>query len=383
MRGGRDRREVLALRAQDLPPVQLLFWSADGTWFVIAEDRTSKWAARALAGEGIELRPPGGPGTTMFADEVRDPEERAVVRRGFESKYGSQVWPRYFASTPTIFRFTTARPSGRTEIDRIREEFDLAAPEYERRVTQDAVDRELRIRSVEWLRATLRGRDPLLEIGCGVGLETIPLLREGHRIVSIDVSPGMLSEVRRRVRASGFEAQWTGIEGGLHALRDATGRFPPGHFAGAFSTFGAFNLVVDLSAPCQELHRLLPRDAPLAIASLNASAPSSLAYGAAQGRIDELRARLQTPLRPGGTRYALTSYSRPPGRLARELVGGFTLFAVRPATVLLPPSAMPRVEHWLGDRGARRVLELDRRLSRVRGLASLGEWSFAEFRSRG
>ncbi|HKA88402.1 MAG TPA: class I SAM-dependent methyltransferase [Haliangiales bacterium] len=42
------------------------------------------------------------------------------------------------------------------------------------------------------LAGTLAGEGPILELGCGTGRLSVPLARDGHRVVGIDLAPGML-----------------------------------------------------------------------------------------------------------------------------------------------------------------------------------------------
>jgi ubiquinone/menaquinone biosynthesis C-methylase UbiE len=45
---------------------------------------------------------------------------------------------------------------------------------------------------------------PILELACGSGRLTVPLAREGHRIVGLDSSNAMLDRARRRAEAAGI-----------------------------------------------------------------------------------------------------------------------------------------------------------------------------------
>jgi SAM-dependent methyltransferase len=48
------------------------------------------------------------------------------------------------------------------------------------------------------------GRGPILELGCGSGRLTVPLLRQGHAVVGIDASAEMLAACRARVERAGL-----------------------------------------------------------------------------------------------------------------------------------------------------------------------------------
>ena len=54
-------------------------------------------------------------------------------------------------------------------------------------------------------RRTLGGHGPVLDLACGTGRLTIPLLRDGHTVVGLDRSHAMLERARARVAKLPFE----------------------------------------------------------------------------------------------------------------------------------------------------------------------------------
>ena len=53
-----------------------------------------------------------------------------------------------------------------------------------------------------------RADGPILELACGTGRILIPLARQGHQVVGIDLSEAMLAEARRKVEAQKLDAEW-------------------------------------------------------------------------------------------------------------------------------------------------------------------------------
>jgi SAM-dependent methyltransferase len=52
-----------------------------------------------------------------------------------------------------------------------------------------------------------RSGSPILELGCGTGRVLLPLARDGHRVVGVDVSPAMLAIARNKAEAEGLAGQ--------------------------------------------------------------------------------------------------------------------------------------------------------------------------------
>lgn len=85
--------------------------------------------------------------------------------------------------------------------DRIRA--SLAAGAREHYVDAELYDHEYRRRrwDVRWYRSLAKrlGAGQLLELGCGSGRLTLPLLRDGHRVTGVDLSADMLQRLRERL----------------------------------------------------------------------------------------------------------------------------------------------------------------------------------------
>jgi 2-polyprenyl-3-methyl-5-hydroxy-6-metoxy-1,4-benzoquinol methylase len=64
-----------------------------------------------------------------------------------------------------------------------------------------------RMRARQWkLLGDLAGKS-VLEIGCGVGRETVELARRGGQVLAIDLSPTLVEVARQRVAGAGLEAR--------------------------------------------------------------------------------------------------------------------------------------------------------------------------------
>ena len=88
----------------------------------------------------------------------------------------------------------------------------------------------------------------VLEIGCGVGHDTVFLAGRGVDVVACDPAPGMIRETTRRLDAAGLGHRVTVAPVGVEAM-DAWLRQHPtvsGSFDGLVSNFGPLNCVDDL-----------------------------------------------------------------------------------------------------------------------------------------
>ncbi|MDX1664072.1 MAG: class I SAM-dependent methyltransferase [Candidatus Promineifilaceae bacterium] len=140
--------------------------------------------------------------------------------------------------------------------------YDAIAADYDRQVAGDAwVRRQLR---QHYLRIFTPGAR-ILDVGCGTGLETLFLARQGMVVTGLDVSPGMLAHLRTKAGARGLSAQITLVEGGTMRLADC----PRATFDGIISTFAVLNTVADLHPFAANAAGLLRPEGRLIIHLLN------------------------------------------------------------------------------------------------------------------
>src|SRR3954452_14539 len=92
--------------------------------------------------------------------------DRAGVRGGAPSKEGWQGWDEY----APFYDWENARTLGRRDVP-------------------------------FWRRVALEAPGPVLELGCGTGRISLPLIRAGIELVGVDRSAPMLDRARRRLRS--------------------------------------------------------------------------------------------------------------------------------------------------------------------------------------
>lgn len=304
---------------------------------------------------------------------VRDPETLERVRRLFESRYGPGVWTAYFATSGEALRiFPHDVPGPSSSVDRIRGEFDSVSSGYEAALARKPIDRYLKDRVVAIAVDSLSGLDPILEIGPGTGYHTLPLLAAGHRIVAVDISEGMLDQLRARATKKGLGDRLETRTASLGNLGASLADLSDGFFAAAFSAFGAFNLEPDVDAVT--LGRLLRPGGRLLFTSLNRPGLVPLVWEFALGRPTSAGYRIRGEAPPGGIRYPLALYLGSPRDWDHALGGVFQRISVVPVSVLAPPFDSDRVVRFLGTRGSERARRWDSFLSASHYSWAASEW---------
>ncbi|EQD77111.1 Methyltransferase type 11 domain protein [mine drainage metagenome] len=220
----------------------------------------------------------------------------------------------------------------------------------------------------------------MLELGPGAGIETIPLLLEGHRVFAVDISPGMLSVLRNRAEESGVSNALETRAGPVGGLEGLLSDLSAGYFRGGFSTFGALNLEPDLSRVPRALARVLAPDSPLFLAILNRYGVPPLLFSILQGRLAEIRARLADPIPPEGIGYPLALHAFTRGELARRFNPWFSLEGVEAVTVVSPTHYSHRLWAFTSPSGRASLARWDARLTKRWPFRELGEWTFVTFR---
>lgn len=101
-----------------------------------------------------------------------------------------------------------------------------------------------------------RSSSPILELGCGTGRALLPLARDGHRVVGVDVSPAMLEIARRKVEAEGLAGRVSLVEQDMRNL-DLQERFNL-----VFAAISSFSHLLTLDEQLATLSRVREHLAP-------------------------------------------------------------------------------------------------------------------------
>ena len=135
------------------------------------------------------------------------------------------------------------------EKEKIREMFDSIAPEYDafNHLTSLGIDKLWRRRALRWIEGP-----QVLDVACGTGDFSIAIAQRRHcGVVGVDISEGMLAEMRRKVLAARLEREITCEVGDCAALR-----FKSSTFDNVAVAFGVRNFE-DRAAGLKEILRVL------------------------------------------------------------------------------------------------------------------------------
>ncbi len=299
-----------------------------------------EWAREAIEGGSVgwRIRSRSRAGQ---AEVVQEGATKDQVFGLFRRKYGSERIARWFVPDSVCLAL---RPDpGQRDYDRIVEDFfDNAAVDYDSVVQSNPLDRGLRAASLALLRQVFRTEDRVLELGAGTGLETIPLAQMGVRVVAVDISRKMLEQLTAKARKAGVENRITTRWQSASRLVSVLHEEGPGRFDGAFSTFGALNCEPHWETIVPVLGSLLRPKAPLVLAAWNRLNLLEMAAYAAALKPRRALARLNSPVPPGFSRFAIPVYPHTVREFVRRFSPAFAVEAVLGLPVFLPPYDLAR-----------------------------------------
>ncbi len=310
--------------------------------FLVARERSSLWPTTILREGKATLRLPAGAvsGTTRL---LGGDQEKEAVLALFREKYGEQRFLRWYDHPARIVEVLIspshlASPDATSYSRWLEAEFDNVAADYDRHILGNRINRLLRDRSLAVLRSTFARAHRLLELGCGSGMETLPLLREGHEVACVDISPRMLEVVKEKARQEGLSERLTTRRLRVRDLAEEHPGWDAGSFDGAYSTYGALNCEPDLQRLRDALHLLLrPQGSFVAGVYNRWCLFEVLGYAATlQGR--RALGRRHRPVPVGTSRFCVDVYSYTPGDFVRLFSPGFVPRRLEGVPVLLPPS---------------------------------------------
>lgn len=310
--------------------------------FLVASDPSAAWPVDVLRSGTARVCVSGatleGAPTLLSA-----PEEKARVLDLFRSKYGDAAYTAWFGRPDRVLRidlgFAEGQPdSGRATYRRwLTAEFDGLASAYDQQIATNRINRMLRERSSRLLAECFRVPCHLLEIGCGTGQETIPLLEAGHEILCVDISERMLEIVRSKAHAAGVGERLRTRKLAASDLSALEAEHGLEAFEGGYSTYGALNCEPDLREVPPALGTLLRPSARFLAGVLNRWCLFEIIAFGLSGRIRQMSGRACASVRAGSSRFRVDAHAYSPDEFRRRFESEFSMEWLEGVPVFLPP----------------------------------------------
>lgn len=347
--------------------IPLSYVESSGSLFLLATGSDARWCTFILR-KGIALLRMNN--STMEGETrlVTDQEHRSKITEEFRTKYGESNFRKWFTKPGRLVQIDLA--SGRHAEQSgnyfrwLESEFDSVSADYDRHITENSINMLLRDRSLWLMRNTFDKSTRLLEIGCGSGMETIPMLREGHEILAVDISSSMLEVVRDKARKEGLSEALTTMKLRAGEISRLCDDYAAGSFDGCYSTYGALNCEPSLEGVPPAIHALLSERGKFIAGIFNKYCLiEGLAYSLSFRPGRALR-RLRNPIEEGNSRFCVDVYSYSVGEFRRIFAPYFSIGSTIGVPVILPPSdldsyarkfsrrftALKSVDMWLAVR---------------------------------
>jgi ubiquinone/menaquinone biosynthesis C-methylase UbiE len=216
--------------------------------------------------------------------------------------------------------------------------FDRLAAQYDSLNSGD-IFRRLRARTHRVFARCVAAESRVLEIGCGVGIDTCFLAARGARIVACDPSEEMVSRALKRLAAQGVDAQATVIPAGVDELEcylDALGLSQP--FDAIVSNFGALNCVPHLASLSAIVRRHLRPNGVVLLGLMSRLCVMEAAYFTWRRTPHLIRRRVAAPVVCVSVAgFEVPTYYHRIGDVCDALAPEVSLTAVEGIGVAIPP----------------------------------------------
>ena len=357
--------------------VSLGFVHEPETIYLVARSRAAQWPIELLRTGRAELHLPDrrAVGTPHL---VSEPENRGRILDLFREKYGPEKFARWYDHPARVLRVSLSGGAGPTGAGSpayyswLEAEFDNVAEDYDHHITGNRMNRLLRDRSLAIFRRRFVRCHRLIEIGCGSGMETLPLLETGHEVLAIDISSRMLATVRQKAQRAGVGERLKTRRLAARELHRLVEEGSSGSFDAAYSTYGALNCEPDLSSIPPSLAKLLVPGAPFVAGVYNRWCLFELAGYSLSLQPGLAFSRRSNPVPVGASRFCVDVYAYSAREFIELFRPQFQLEAVEGVPVFLPPSNLTGYAERF-SRHFDRLAAWDARLGRHWPFSRLGD----------
>lgn len=353
--------------------------------YLVARERSAKWPVEILRTGTADLRI-DGPVARGRVSLITESDSRDRVLGLFQTKYGSERFRRWYENPARILRVDLDPATGTLGGPEhyygwLTAEFDNVAFDYDRHITGNRINRLLRDRSLAELRRAFGPSGSLLEIGCGSGMETLPLVEDGHELLCIDISEKMLEVVRQKAARSGVAERVRTLRMRASALPELVRSFGSAAFDGAYSTYGALNCEEQLDGVPGALHDLVRSGGRFVAGVYNRWCLFEMVGYSLTGQFARATGRTALPVPVGSSRFCVDVFAHSVGDFERLFASTFVSERVAAVPFLLPPSDLVGYAELFSRRFD--VLDRwDRALSRRWPFRALGDHFLMTMRRR-
>lgn len=295
------------------------------------------WFHRAITSPSVRWRIGG----TLFVGRAEVVSDSVLIRGTihprFEESFGSNVVRGWFGAEPVCLALTPTAEPQQDYYTQLESLFDEIAPAYDRIVESNPLDRLLRQSSLAMMRTTFRSGERVLEIGCGTGLETIPLAASGIKMVAMDISQGMLDRLEMKASAAGLSNRITPRKARASDLGDILREYGPASFDGIVSTFGAMNSEPRWDELPPIMAELVRPGGRLVLGVWNRTCGLEMALYALRLRPRRVLARLRSPVPANLSRFGIPVHAKSPRDCLTRLEPYFETEVLVGLPVVLPP----------------------------------------------
>ncbi len=278
-------------------------------------------------------------GSARLVESTADLSTEIIPK--YVARFGSERLAEWFGSEPgclVLVESLVVKPY----YHEVEAMFDRAATDYDHAVEGDRLNMHLRNVASQILRKLFPPGSRVLEIGCGTGLETIPLAESGVDLVAVDISSRMLEELDRKARALSVRNRIETRKGSAGDMGGIVSEFGPESFDGAFSHFGALNCEPQLGRVPPVLHQVVKPGGRISLGILNRTCLSEIVLFGLAMRPSRSLARLQSPIPVGQSRFGVSVSPYGPGEVKRLFRPYFSPEKAVGVSVFLPPPHLGR-----------------------------------------
>ncbi len=346
--------------------VTLSYIKQSDCFFLMSAGYRPKWPSEILRKGEASLRFEGGV-VSGSAELVSDVTERRNITEMFRSKYGDERFNRWFSEPGRLVKIKPSDAAGKGSDAYYRwleSEFDAVASDYDRHITGNSINMLLRERSLALMESVFSGSGRLLDIGCGSGMETVPLLKKGHEIVAADISSSMLEVLHKKAVEEGVSERLVTRKLRANSIDALIGEFGEGSFDGCYSTYGALNCEQSLQGVSEAVHALLRDDGRFVAGIYNRYCISEIMGYGLTFRFNRILKRARSRLLEGDSRFCIDVFPYSVMDAERIFSPLFSIDDVIGVPVILPPSDLDAyarkfsrhqekiraVDKWLGTR---------------------------------